>query len=216
MVDRLSLIRLERADSLATTGNQLWPAALTLQRSLSGAAGVSRVLELGAGLGWLAIAVAMTSADTSVCATDQAAQLPLLRHNVALNAALHGERVAVQLCDFFDESSATALAASRHGWSHVLASDVVYTLDLADAFAATVARLLDRDEAVMWYCHTFGRYCDVDERLLAQLAARGLSVRERVLDADVPFAPPCGEFEIFAEQVSRILIVQRVPRAPQH
>jgi len=216
-------IQLERADSLDTTGNQLWTAARVLHRCLASLPADSefavlrrrgaRILELGAGIGWLACAIALHDGVT-VCATDQHAQLALLARNVALNAPQWqsaGSQVAVQQLDFFDEHATAQLAHSVASWSLVVASDVVYTLALANAFAQTVARILDTDSATMLYAHTFGRFTDVDQVLIEKLQANGVVVslladgKEEALSTQWV----AGDFELFADQITRVLILRR-------
>ena len=95
---------------LATTGGHTWAAARRLAAYLSSAApelGLHRpglrILELGAGTGWLGATVARNLPDAGlVCLTEQADGLPWLAHNVALNAArgLPLGHVRVQACDW--------------------------------------------------------------------------------------------------------------------
>jgi hypothetical protein len=215
-------ILLEREDSLETTGNQLWNAARVLLSCLEQQSAESefavlsrssnaRILELGAGIGWLAVSLALNR-NVTVCATDQAAQLPLLRRNVELNAALCLSRVSVEQLDFFDECATSHFAHSIGNWSLIVASDVVYSLPLAAAFAKTAARLLDTTSATMLYAHTFGRYTDVDQELIGQLRAVGLVVTLLVESKEEPLESQWssnGEFELFADQITRCLIVRR-------
>lgn len=244
-----------RDDSLTTTGNQVWTAAKTLFSVLRTASSNSRasdcqrknsrfvigsndrILELGAGIGWLAISLAASVRQLSVTATDQRAQLP----NLQLNATQFHSRidarsssVAVAELDFFsalsDDSEHSDVSVfpsdlrwSVAKWSLVIASDVVFSLDLARAFAATVARILDDSDderCCMLYCHTMRRYDDVDRELFRALRASGLAVTElsaedgiteRAIDAPSDQVD-VDEFELFGEQRMIVLVLRPATR----
>jgi hypothetical protein len=237
-----------RDDSLTTTGNQVWAAATTLLSVLRSAAKSAeaerrfairsndRILELGAGIGWLAISLAASVRQLSVTATDQRAQLP----NLQLNATKFHSRIdarsstlTVTELDFFsalppsDQSAAVSGVAtfpsdlrwSVAHWSLVIASDVVFSLDLARAFAATVARILDDsadERCCMLYCHTMRRYDDVDRELFRALRASGLAATELSADDGISEraieAPSdqvdVDEFELFGEQRMVVLVLR--------
>lgn len=95
---------------LSTTGGHTWAAARRLATYLSAAPaelglqhpGI-RVLELGAGTGWLGVTVARNlPAAALVCLTEQEGGLGWLNHNVQLNATrgLPLGHVRVQACDW--------------------------------------------------------------------------------------------------------------------
>jgi hypothetical protein len=241
-----------RDDSLTTTGNQVWTAAKTLFSVLQAAAAASperknrrfsigsndRILELGAGIGWLAISLAASVRQLNVTATDQRAQLP----NLQLNATKFHSRIdarsstlIVTELDFFSAlpPSETDLSAAVSGvstfpsdlrwsvakWSLVIASDVVFSLDLARAFAATVARILDDSDderCCMLYCHTMRRYDDVDRELFRALRASRLAATELSADDGISEraieAPgdqvDVDEFELFGEQRMVVLVLR--------
>lgn len=225
-----------RDDSLTTTGNQVWNAAKVLFRALERESTAQscfalragdRVLELGAGIGWLALTLAASVDSLRVVATDQAAQLPLLQHNVDLfqaPVAARTSRVDVVPLDFFADAAAVSdLRCSVAQWSLVIASDVVYSLPLARAFASTVARILHADvgetkrqPCCMLYCHTVRRYDDVDRELLRSLRQCGVAVSE-LADVGVERAVTSiaddeeidiDAFELFGEQKSIVMILR--------
>jgi len=85
-----------RAQGHSNTGNRLWPAAAVLAQFLcdeetaraassegDGSPGPLTVIELGAGLGAVGMALAREWPGAWVVLTDQPQMLPLLRHNVA-------------------------------------------------------------------------------------------------------------------------------------
>jgi predicted nicotinamide N-methyase len=80
-------------DQTEGCGGAVWPAAEVLgaylasqpaQRAWQG----KSVVELGAGTGLVALIAAAVAPGADICATDQAAMLPLLRTNTALNPHL--------------------------------------------------------------------------------------------------------------------------------
>ena len=95
---------------LSTTGGHTWAAARRLADYLAAAApqlGLHRpglrLLELGAGTGWLGVTVARNLPDAAlVCLTEQEGGLAHLASNVALNAerGLRLGHVRVQPCDW--------------------------------------------------------------------------------------------------------------------
>lgn len=92
---RLFLPESQDTATFATTGGHVWPAAARLLEYLEAVADTSelsvpgvRVLELGAGTGWLAMALAKNLPHVkSVCATEMAAggALRWLRRNIETN-----------------------------------------------------------------------------------------------------------------------------------
>ncbi|KAL4419087.1 hypothetical protein ABPG77_010026 [Micractinium sp. CCAP 211/92] len=110
---------------LLTTGGHTWAAARRLAAYLSAAAeqlGLGRpglrVLELGAGTGWLGCTVARNLHQTSlVCLTEQAGGLDWLRHNVHLNRqrGLPLAGVRVQACDWLDYAGSGAADGAAGG-----------------------------------------------------------------------------------------------------
>lgn len=127
-------------------GATVWDSALALVAAVDGGlapprgwAG-ARVLDLGAGCGYVSLALAARGAD--VLATERDIALPLLMHNVAMNAA------AVR-------SAGGALAAAELDWTRpppsvtdaafdaVVGSDLVFASN-ADSHAALAALVADR------------------------------------------------------------------------
>ncbi len=110
---------------LSTTGGHTWAASRRLASYLSAAAeqpGLGRpglrVLELGAGTGWLGCTVARNLHQTSlVCLTEQAGGLDWLRHNVHLNRqrGLPLAGVRVQACNWLDYAGSGAADGAAGG-----------------------------------------------------------------------------------------------------
>ena len=114
------------------------------QTALPSVAG-KRVLELGAGTGIVGLAAAALGA-ASVCATDLASQLPLLRRNVAANGVAPSCNVEVEeLCwseNWQHAYPRLAERAAAGAFDWVVASDCVYGTASARPFAALVLALL--------------------------------------------------------------------------
>ncbi len=111
------------------TGGWLWPAARVLDQALAEhMADLSgkRVLELGAGCGWLALRCARRGAH--VTATDKASNVPLLLRNVTRNQercrAADGMTALDVECCALDWHDAAELPGCD--WDWVVGSDIVY------------------------------------------------------------------------------------------
>lgn len=113
---------------------RVWPSALALAdvlatRDLSG----TRVLELGCGLGIPSIVAARRGA--TVLATDQSADAVVFAaHNIALNDA----EAEVGMVDW----RAAEPLLERGPWPLVIAADVLYTQQAADALVRLLPKLL--------------------------------------------------------------------------
>ena len=120
---------------------RVWPSALALADALTGR-GLSgtRVLELGCGLGIPSIVAARHGAD--VFATDQSTDAVVFAaHNIALNDA----EAQVALVDW----RASQPLLERGPWPLVIASDVLYTRQAADALVRLLPKLVGRSGEVL-------------------------------------------------------------------
>ena len=137
------------------TGGWVWGGAKELDayllHSVESFAGL-RVLELGAGVGWLAQRLA--SVGARVVATEQPAMLPTLQLNVAKNNALVADdrMPALECCelDWLDVLDCTNKAQPREpaivtltrqigGWDLIVGSDCVYMQEFFGMCIATAA-----------------------------------------------------------------------------
>ncbi len=116
---------------------RIWPSGLALARALAEAppAPGTRVLELGCGLALPSLVAARAGAE--VLATDGSADaIAFVAHALVLNE-LEGEVAVASWTEHGD-----ALVA-RGPWPLVLASDVLYTQQLAEHAAALFPRLVE-------------------------------------------------------------------------
>jgi len=130
----------QSSSSGTTTGSTLWTASQVLTAFLPtvvGAAG-GRALELGAGVGLTALALAAAGWD--VTATDVGDALPLLRRNVAANAERVRGTVHVRELDW---CAPAPPPPSPHEpaphWDLVVTADTVYAADLVPPLMRTIA-----------------------------------------------------------------------------
>lgn len=201
--------------ALNTTGGHVWNAARVLADRLSrGKWNLGRVLEIGAGTGWLGLVVAANVDNTHVVITDQsdASAQALLHANLEQKNPHLLSKCSVGVCDFFLESSVEQHRWSTNQWTLIIGSDLVYTKETALGLARTLKRLLDvPQEAVFLYAHTFRRYDFLDAELLRESRALGLKVEEMVSDEQVVEASATSdegeveELELFPEQRVAIL-----------
>lgn len=199
---------------LSTTGGHTWAAAHRLARFLAACApdlgldapGV-RVLELGAGCGWLGATLARNCpAAGLVCLTEQEAggACEWLRHNVELNRArdLPLQAVQVQPCDWLayrdgaggDAAPAPAEAGTAEPnsdardtesaldldtvpWDLIIGSDLIYNAIGSTCLPRVIAALA-RPATVVLYCHTKHRYDLLDMQFFEELGAAGLRWEE--------------------------------------
>jgi predicted nicotinamide N-methyase len=140
----LGKVVMRTVDRANEVGLRLWPAAEVLVEWALSTLSPSRVLELGAGLGLVGLALArrpgfrvtLTDGDARVCAN--------LRYNAALNGL--GEDVVKQ---FRWEEDFGELWNEAGPFDVVLAADCVYDPSLAPPFAAVVDQALKRGADVV-------------------------------------------------------------------
>lgn len=122
------------------TGLTLWDGAILLAKWLErrpGGVRGRRVVELGAGLGLLGVAVSLLpepDAPRSITLTDLPYALPGCRATVAANRHGRAVDVDVQELDWFDPPTTTE-------WDVVLAADTVWLDHLVHPFVQTLAAL---------------------------------------------------------------------------
>ena len=202
--------------TLSTTGgHKIWDASRRLLQYLAEVGIIAskpgredRLLELGAGTGFLGLSLAKLF-PVHVLITDQkleAAQA-LLAANVERNQAIHRGRCTWAALDFFVPST-----WSPGPFDLIIGADMVYTEDICIAFVATVAALLHNSSHRMLYAHTFRRFDHRDTLMLQLLAESNVGVID-VATGDTPVAVEqsgqCFEdFDLFPEQEIRILSLQ--------
>lgn len=188
-------------------GATLWDCSIALTRALAerydgrDLTG-STVLELGAGLGL--VGMAMAAMGARVLTTERPIALPLLRRNVEHNQEVTGGRVAVAELSW-GAGQTRALLAERNKsgaptFDIVVGSDVVFPSN-SDAYpllADTLTVLLEqqqqkngKDEAVeIWQCHE-PRRPDVEAKFWTMLDDRGICVhRVTAQDGILPNSHP--------------------------
>ena len=198
--DAISLRTYDRANEV---GLRPWPAAEVLAEWAAAQTWDGRrVLELGAGLGLAAVALARrgafvvaTDGDARVCAN--------LRHNVALND-VDERRCRVEEFRWEDHA---AFFSREAPFDSVVAADCVYDADVAPALAATLAGALRRNPRCDVWVANAVRNAETWAATEAALLARGLdledgvSVVAGVAAAGGPrFAPP----RVWAERAAAL------------
>jgi len=188
-------------------GATLWDCSLALTRilaerydgyDLTGTV----VLELGAGLGL--VGMAMAAMGARVVATERAITLPLLRRNVDFNKVVVGGRVDVaELSWGAKETKAFLAERSRSGdppFDIVIGSDLVFpsNSDAYSLLADTLTVLLDEKTTDaknsktidMWQSHE-PRRPDVEAKFWDMLEDRGICARQITLsDGILPNSHP--------------------------
>lgn len=175
-----------------------------------------RIVELGAGVGWLSLVLAANlPAAARVLATEQAAGHAWLQANVARNAHLPLTALRTCVCDWSAfassgsghardggssgssssgggsdaDAAADAAAAELQGpWDVVLGSDLVYNEAGVRQLPRALAALAHPETTVL-YAHTKRRFEHMDGDFFAALADAGLVWRE-VREAWAPPPPP--------------------------
>lgn len=179
--------------ALDTTGGRVWRAARELcafleQRSRelglpsAGAPELAggrrlRVLEIGAGCGWLGICLARNAPGTEVVMTEQPAGLEHLQRNIELNreaGVLALRHVSAATLDWSDCANEPLLAEE---WDLVIGSDLLYAEQAVVDLPALFARLARPSTRVL-YAHTLHRYDHLDVEFFKALEAAGLERRE--------------------------------------
>ncbi len=193
-----------------TTGGHTWPAAHEMVRVvLSSRAQQQRVLELGSGTGWAGLTLA-ARLGCEVVLSDQAEQLDQLRCNVDKHTHIAPLARVVEL-DFLQPVPPDLQWRTAH-WSLIVASDVVYTREIALGLPVMIAALLAGATAADCVCvmaHTLRRFDDFDNQFYDALIANGLRVHEVMADGTTGSAPFGCEIELFPEQRIALLEIAR-------
>lgn len=145
---REEVIRIEHSasTSLRLVGLQVWRGALLLAdwavhcgpSLLRGAT----VLELGAGTGLTSIVAAMHAEEVVSTDVDMGGILDLIRANAALNRDLVKAKFTVLGLDFFAERFSPEVEGKLKEVSIIFAADVIYDVDLTEAFVQTLLKLM--------------------------------------------------------------------------
>jgi len=175
-------VRVEVA-ALETTGGKVWVAAHELCDFLErrwGELGLGprpRVLEIGAGCGWLGLCLARNLPGVEVCMTEQPAGLEHLQRNIELNreAGLPVDSVRCAALDWADLASAEGLLSER--WDLIIGSDLLYAEAALRDLPALFGRLAGASTRVL-YAHTLHRYDHLDVEFFKALKAAGLEFCE--------------------------------------
>ncbi|KAJ8604770.1 hypothetical protein CTAYLR_001010 [Chrysophaeum taylorii] len=147
------------------TASRLWPAAYDLARFLEAHLDLvrgARVLELGAGTGFVGISAAKLGA-ARVVLTDLPENLPRLRHNLRLNGL--DPDAAIPL----DWTSSTVFLEEEVEFDLVLAADCVFWPSLFDPLLATFAAIAGGPTVLLAVTHRLDR----TKRFFDSLAAKG-------------------------------------------
>ena len=219
---------------LATTGGHTWAAAYRLADYLFAAAtevglnnpGV-RILELGAGCGWLGTTLARNLPHAAaVCLTEQeeGGACDWLQHNVGANrrCGLPLTKVQVKPCDWLQYASEdiaatspgpTALDLAGTEWNFILGSDLIYNKVGATCLPRVMAALA-RPSTKIFYCHTKHRYDLLDMEFFEELEAAGLSFEEVWEPGAVapPASPPLSfpPTDLFPEQRIAVFLIRKM------
>ena len=140
------------------TGTLVWPTArcmvesssssklfqdLEMLRHTTGKA-VLRILELGAGCGYLGMTLASTQGHSDnpdeIILTDHAETTEWLRHNVNLNREILQGRVSVAVLEWGDESHMDAVESEFGKVDAIVGSDIIYDPKSQSALVKTLQR----------------------------------------------------------------------------
>lgn len=142
------LVRVKEDYPQGSLGGRVWDAAYALARYLEGPPGDAlrgkRVVELGAGTGFLACCLALLGA--SVVATDLPDMLPIIRANLSFNGLLAPPAAPAPppgLAAVVPLDWSGGCGALAPPYDFVLGSDLVYEPKLFAPLAATMAALSD-------------------------------------------------------------------------
>lgn len=170
---------LVQQSGLRCTGGWVWQGALELEKYiLFCVPDIQRlkILELGAGVGYLAMRLA--SVGASVMATEQPAMLAKLQTNIAKNM----ERICKQkgpesfkvrsaVLNWGDIANAEALTQEVGGWDLIIGSDCIYLEEafqpLLQTIATAAANSGPRCRILLSAEHRVGRHVSVDENFQA-------------------------------------------------
>ncbi|XP_034250071.1 methyltransferase-like protein 22 [Thrips palmi] len=146
--NREEVIRIEHSasTSLRMVGLQVWRGALLLAdwavhcgpSLLRGAT----VLELGAGTGLTSIVAAMHAKEVVSTDVDLGGILDLIKANAALNRDVVKAKFTVLGLDFFAEQWSPEVQGKLKEVSLVFAADVIYDVDLTEAFVRTLLKVM--------------------------------------------------------------------------
>ncbi|KMP00880.1 hypothetical protein CIHG_10322 [Coccidioides immitis H538.4] len=149
-----------REDPKEGCGGHIWPAGMVLSKymlrkhseDLLG----KRIVELGAGSGLVALAVARgCKIDSPIYVTDQKPMLPLIEENIILND-LSGSVVAA-LLDWGDSDALTTLPSHPEV---ILAADCVYFEPAFPLLVSTLDGLMG-ENSVCYFCFKKRRKADL-------------------------------------------------------
>eukprot|EP00802_Teleaulax_amphioxeia_P026183 Tamp_27197.p1 GENE.Tamp_27197~~Tamp_27197.p1 ORF type:complete len:270 (+),score=56.00 Tamp_27197:109-810(+) len=193
-----------------------------------------KIIELGAGCGWLGLTIARNLPSASVCITEmeEGGALEHLEYNVALNPM---DNVSTAACDWAlwqetahksdnatggeggahtnppggGRNSADFKMISSTKWDLVIGSDLIYN-DIGVLWLPRVLNDLIGQDGVAYYCHTKNRLPMADVDFILQLSSLGLACKEtREKGAETP--PPSPPFfeSLFPEQRIQVLRIER-------
>lgn len=137
------------------SGHYVWPAAPVLAGFVARQWGrhatlklppQARVLELGSGCGMVGLTVAQMDGCARVVMTDHdPGTIKLIEEGVVRNGGRLRAECKAALLEWGDAGAAVALA--KDGFHLVIASDVIYSIDVVRPLMATVAAVLKGEEA---------------------------------------------------------------------
>ena len=198
-----------------TGGNKVWPASERLLAHLLRLGGPKkRLLELGAGTGWLGLSLAAAQDPHEVTMTEQRAEeaQSLLKDNLEKNRPLIGSRCQTAILDFFDPDPLMHLPRDD-GFDMIIGADLVYTREIVVAFCQTVAKALRQYRCCMLYAHTFRRFDHLDNLMIECMETNCVQMvkvcPETGTETAVVPVDESGEsfedFELFPEQRIEVL-----------
>ena len=186
------------ASHAATTGHKVWPAAQRLVSFLEKSRGEwipkkhggTRILELGAGTGFLGLTIALNTSPKEVSRmtmTERQEGMELLERNVATFPKLQNV-VHTCVCDW---NAGCASDIISETWDLVIGSDLVYekeSLSLIQVWKTLLTT--GRASPRILYCHTKRRYEDLDYIFFDEIEANGLTCVEVFADGEEVHKPP--------------------------
>lgn len=136
------------------SGHYVWPAAPVLAGFVARQWGLhatlklppqARILELGSGCGLVGLTVAQMDGCAHVVMTDHdPGAIKLIEDGVARNGGRLAAECKAGLLEWGDAGAAVALA--KEGFDLVIASDVIYSIDVVRPLMATVTAVLKGEE----------------------------------------------------------------------
>ncbi|XP_052125680.1 methyltransferase-like protein 22 [Frankliniella occidentalis] len=140
-------IKHSASTSLRMVGLQVWRGALLLAdwalhygpSLLRGAT----VLELGTGTGLTSIVAAMHAKEVVSTDVDLAGLLDLIKANIDLNRRLVKAKSTVLGLDFFSKEWSKEVMNKLTEVSVILAADVIYDVDLTEAFVESLVKIMN-------------------------------------------------------------------------